>query len=142
MSEDEVKLLNIKFLQQNDTGVYLCRVLNEYGYADLIHYLNVLPGKINSMSSIYVDVFFVFFQESKRPSFLFNDHRIGLNYFLTNLLSYRIIIIITCIIALTFIIFLIYHFRNQKNLRQTLLATRILATRGINTMKNVSLLIF
>ena len=45
MSEDEVKLLNIKKLQRNDTGAYLCRVLNEYGFADLIHYLVVLPGK-------------------------------------------------------------------------------------------------
>jgi hypothetical protein len=45
MSEDEVKLLTIKRLQRNDTGAYLCRVLNEYGYTDLIHYLNVLPGR-------------------------------------------------------------------------------------------------
>ena len=45
MSEDEVKLLNIKKLQRNDSGTYLCRVLNEYGRADLIHRLNVLPGK-------------------------------------------------------------------------------------------------
>jgi hypothetical protein len=44
MSEDEVKLLNIKKLQRNDTGDYLCRVLNEYGFADLIHHLIVLPG--------------------------------------------------------------------------------------------------
>ncbi|CAF1539544.1 unnamed protein product, partial [Rotaria sordida] len=43
MSEDEVKLLTIKRLQQNDTGVYLCRVLNEYGFNDLIHQLTVLP---------------------------------------------------------------------------------------------------
>ena len=45
MAEDEVKLLNIKQLQRNDSGAYLCRVLNEYGFADLIHYLTVLPGK-------------------------------------------------------------------------------------------------
>jgi hypothetical protein len=45
MSEDEVKLLTIQRLQRNDTGAYLCRVLNEYGFTDLIHYLNVLPGK-------------------------------------------------------------------------------------------------
>jgi hypothetical protein len=45
MSEEEVKLLNIKKLQRNDTGDYLCRVLNEYGLADLIHHLIVLPGK-------------------------------------------------------------------------------------------------
>lgn len=46
MAEDEVKLLNIRQLQRNDTGAYLCRVLNEYGFADLIHYLTVLPGKM------------------------------------------------------------------------------------------------
>jgi hypothetical protein len=46
MAEDEVKLLHIKKLQRNDTGAYLCRVLNEYGYADLIHKLIVLPGKL------------------------------------------------------------------------------------------------
>ncbi len=45
MSEDEVKLLTIQRLKRNDTGAYLCRVLNEYGFSDLIHYLNVLPGK-------------------------------------------------------------------------------------------------
>ncbi len=45
MSEEEVKLLNIKKLRRNDTGDYLCRVLNEYGWADLIHHLIVLPGK-------------------------------------------------------------------------------------------------
>lgn len=45
MSEEEVKLLNIKNVRRNDTGAYLCRVLNEYGFADLIHHLNVLPGK-------------------------------------------------------------------------------------------------
>lgn len=45
MSEDEVKLLTIRNLQRNDTGAYICRVLNEYGYTDLIHYLTVLPGK-------------------------------------------------------------------------------------------------
>lgn len=48
MSEDEVKLLTIKSLQENDSGTYLCRVLNEYGYTDLIHHLHVLPGKIFS----------------------------------------------------------------------------------------------
>jgi len=47
MTEDEVKLLNIKQLQRNDTGDYLCRVLNEYGFADLIHHVVVLPGKFN-----------------------------------------------------------------------------------------------
>lgn len=44
MSEEEVKLLNVKHLQRNDTGAYLCRVLNEYGFADLIHHVIVLPG--------------------------------------------------------------------------------------------------
>ena len=45
MSEDEVKLLTITRLRQNDTGIYLCRVLNEYGFNDLIHHLTVLSGK-------------------------------------------------------------------------------------------------
>ena len=52
MSEEEVKLLNIHKLQRNDTGDYLCRVLNEYGLADLIHHLVVRPGKkIDVLSS-------------------------------------------------------------------------------------------
>jgi hypothetical protein len=53
MSEDEVKLLNIKRLQRNDTGTYLCRVLNEYGFADLIHRLIVLPGNKFILLIIY-----------------------------------------------------------------------------------------
>lgn len=58
MSEDEVKLLNINKLRINDTGDYLCRVLNEYGYADLIHHLNVLPGKCQANG--YVEKRFIF----------------------------------------------------------------------------------
>lgn len=53
----------------------------------------------------------------------------------------EIIITIVCLIGIllfAFIFFLIYHFRNEKSLRQTLLATRILATRGINNLKAVS----
>ena len=46
MSEDDVKLLTIQNLRRNDSGSYLCRVLNEYGFTDLLHYLIVLPGKI------------------------------------------------------------------------------------------------
>lgn len=45
MSEDEVKLLTIESLQEKDSGTYLCRVSNEYGYTDLLHHLRVLPGK-------------------------------------------------------------------------------------------------
>ena len=45
MSEEEVKLLTIQRSQRNDTGTYLCRVLNEYGFNDLIHHLLVLPGE-------------------------------------------------------------------------------------------------
>jgi hypothetical protein len=55
MSEDEVKLLTIQRLQKNDTGTYICRVLNEYGFTDLIHHLLVLPGKIHAS---YSNVFF------------------------------------------------------------------------------------
>lgn len=46
MSEEEVKLLTIRLLKRNDTGAYLCRVLNEYGFNDLIHRLTVLPGNL------------------------------------------------------------------------------------------------
>ncbi len=53
MSEDEVKLLTIKRLQRNDTGAYLCRVLNEYGFTDLIHYLNVLSGNNSAFDSFF-----------------------------------------------------------------------------------------
>ena len=63
-----------------------------------------------------------------------------------NLISDRLpdelIITIGCVIGIflfAFICFLIYHFRNQKSLRRTLLATRILATRGISGLKTVSL---
>jgi hypothetical protein len=55
MSEDEVKLLNIKKLQRNDTGDYLCRVLNEYGSADLIHHLLVLPGKSLNLICLFIN---------------------------------------------------------------------------------------
>ncbi|CAF3824726.1 unnamed protein product, partial [Rotaria magnacalcarata] len=118
MSEDEVKLLNIKNLKRNDTGSYLCRVLNEYGFADLIHNLTVLPA-------------------SERPSLLQNLS-MGTRHSISTRLPDELIITIGCIIAIllfAFILFLIYHFRNQKSLRRTLLATRILATRGINTLK-------
>ena len=57
MSEDEVKLLTIQRSQRNDTGTYLCRVLNEYGFNDLLHHLLVLPGEsshILSVASVHV----------------------------------------------------------------------------------------
>ncbi|CAF3801512.1 unnamed protein product [Rotaria sordida] len=112
MSEDEVKLLTIKRLQQNDTGVYLCRVLNEYGFNDLIHQLTVLP-------------------DSERPLLLQNISS-NRRHYISSRLSDELIILIGCIIGIllfAFIFFLIYHFRNEKSLQQTLLATRILATR-------------
>jgi hypothetical protein len=61
---------------------------------------------------------------------------------ISNRLPDELIITIACIIGIllfVFVFFLIYHFRNQKSLRQTLLATRILATRGISNLKSVSL---
>ncbi|CAF1581702.1 unnamed protein product [Adineta ricciae] len=119
MTEDEVKLLNIKKVQQNDTGSYLCRVLNEYGFADLVHYLVVLPV-------------------AERPSVLKNFPT-GIRNYISNRLADELIITIAAIIAIllfAFICFLIYHYRNQKSLRQTLLATRILATRGISNLKS------
>jgi len=138
MSEDEVKLLTIKSLQRNDTGTYLCRVLNEYGFTDLIHYLNVLPGK-EICSLIF---FFKYFslKVSERPSLLKKISSNKRHYFY-NRFPDEIIILIVCVIAIllfAFVFFLIYHFRNEKSLRQTLLATRILATRSINNLKNVS----
>jgi hypothetical protein len=63
-------------------------------------------------------------------------------YHLSSRLPDEIIITIACVIGIllfAFIFFLIYHFRNEKSLRQTLLATRILATRGISNLKSVSL---
>ena len=70
MSEDEVKLLTIQRLQRNDTGAYLCRVLNEYGYTDLIHHLNVLPGNQSlSLSRLIFMKYFSFFFHLK----LLND---------------------------------------------------------------------
>lgn len=141
MSEDEVKFLNIRKLQRNDTGDYLCRVLNEYGYNDLIHHLIVLPGKKSDFIVFLKkgNICF-FFKASERPSLLkmFLPSRGRL---ISNKLPDALIITIACIIGillLGFIFFLIYHFRNQKSLRQTLLATRILATRGISNLKSVS----
>lgn len=137
MAEEEVKLLNIKRLQRNDTGTYLCRVLNEYGLADLIHHLVVLPGKRNSIEySFSLNLRLA----SERPSVL-NKPSAGRGHFLSSQLPDEMIIIISCIIGvllLAFLFFLIYHFRNQKSLRQTLLATRILATRGVSNLKSVS----
>lgn len=54
MSEEEVKLLTINRLQRNDTGTYLCRVLNEYGFNDLIHHLTVLPGKLLEFFAVII----------------------------------------------------------------------------------------
>ena len=141
MSEDEVKLLNIKKLEINDTGDYLCRVLNEYGYADLIHHLTVLPGKY-SITIIYSSTARQMFSSSKaseRPSLLTGGTKTT-RRFLSNSLQDELLISIGCVIAimvLLFIIFIIYHIRNRKSLRRTLLATRILATRGITTLKSV-----
>ncbi|CAF3929533.1 unnamed protein product [Rotaria sordida] len=112
MSEDEVELLTIKRLQQNDTGVYLCRVLNEYGFNDLIHQFTVLP-------------------DSERPLLLQNIST-SKRHYISSRLSDELIILIDCIIGISLfacIFFLIYHFRNEKSLQQTLLTTRILATR-------------
>jgi hypothetical protein len=60
---------------------------------------------------------------------------------LSSRLPNEIIITIACVIGIllfAFLFFLIYHCHNEKSLRQTLLATRILATRGINNLKSVS----
>ncbi|CAF1499751.1 unnamed protein product, partial [Rotaria sordida] len=106
MSEDEVELLTIKRLQQNDTGVYLCRVLNEYGFNDLIHQFTVLP-------------------DSERPLLLQNIST-SKRHYISSRLSDELIILIDCIIGISLfacIFFLIYHFRNEKSLQQTLLAT-------------------
>jgi hypothetical protein len=69
----------------------------------------------------------------------------GIRHYISNRLPDELIITIACIIGIilfAFICFLIYHYRNQKSLRQTLLATRILATRGISNLKSVSFGVF
>ena len=141
MSEDEVKLLNIKQLRRNDTGTYLCRVLNEYGFTDLIHHLTVLPGKRTSSLHCWlcltIDYVLI---DSERPSLLKNTSATKY-YYLSNRLTDKLILTIAGVVGillLAFIFFLIYHFRQEKSLRQTLLATRILATRGISSLKSVS----
>lgn len=61
--------------------------------------------------------------------------------FLQNRFANEFLIILGCVvflIFLTFMCFIIYHIRNRKSLRRTLLATRILATRGITNLKSVS----
>ena len=65
----------------------------------------------------------------------------GTRHHISHWVPDELMIAVVCTIAvvfLAFIIFLIYHFRNQKSLRRTLLATRILATRGITSLKSVS----
>ncbi|CAF0895728.1 unnamed protein product [Didymodactylos carnosus] len=112
MTEDEVKLMTINNAQINDTGTYLCRVLNEYGFVDLLHHLNVLPGAL-------------------RPTLPPIRHQIAG-------MVEELIIAITSVIAIlifSFTLFLIYHCRNQKSLRRSLLATRILATGGSENLK-------
>jgi uncharacterized membrane protein YbhN (UPF0104 family) len=81
--------------------------------------------------------FVFFFEDSERPAVL----TITKGHYISSRLPDEIIITIACVIGIllfAFIFFLIYHFRNEKTLRQTLLATRILATRGINNLKSVS----
>ena len=139
MTEDEVKLLNIKKVRKNDTGAYLCRVLNEYGFADLVHYLVVLPGMFY-LSFDNIPWYPFDFIVAQRPSVLKNFPT-GIRNYISNRLAAELIITIAAIVAIlffAFICFLIYHYRNQKSLRQTLLATRILATRGISNLKSVS----
>lgn len=139
MSEDDVKLLTIKHLQRNDTGAYICRVLNEYGFSDLIHYLNVLPGNgLPSSSGVRTSSLF---EASERFLSEKNVNRTKKPNFLSSRLPDELILIIGCsigLLVLAFILFLIYHCRHEKTLRQTLLATRILATRGISNLKSVS----
>jgi magnesium-transporting ATPase (P-type) len=80
---------------------------------------------------------------SERPSSMKNPAG-GRRHLISNRLPDELIITIACIIGILlfiFLFFLIYHFRNQKSLRQTLLATRILATRGISNLKSVSLFV-
>ena len=142
MSEDDVKLLTIKHLQRNDTGAYICRVLNEYGFSDLIHYLNVLPGNGLLFSGVRLNGIPSFpFEASERFLSEKNVDRTKKPTFLSSQLPDELILIIGCsigLLLLAFILFLIYHCRHEKTLRQTLLATRILATRGISNLKTVS----
>lgn len=90
---------------------------------------------------IYFDLFLVSLPSaSERPAVLKNPFPRRRN-FISSRLPDELLIVIAAIVGLVllvFIIFLVYHFRNQKTLRQTLLATRILATRGISNLKSVS----
>jgi hypothetical protein len=82
----------------------------------------------------------LFFVASERPYSTKNPAG-GRRHLISNRLPDELIIAIACIIGIllfAFLFFLVYHFRNQKSLRQTLLATRILATRGISNLKAVS----
>lgn len=135
MSEDEVKLLTIENLKLNDTGTYLCRVLNEYGFTDLLHHLIVLPGKNRNLVE---NVFFIFlrFQEANRNLTKIENQSISFH------VSEEMIVMIATIILVlvfAFIFFLIYHLRHEKTLRETLIAARLRGTRGINTLKAVKL---
>jgi hypothetical protein len=89
---------------------------------------------------LYIQKIFFFFEDSERPLLLKNIST-NKRHYISSRLPDEIIITIGCVIGIllfAFIFFLIYHFRNEKSLRQTLLATRILATRGINNLKSVS----
>ena len=140
MSEDEVKLLHIKRLERNDSGSYLCRVLNEYGHADLLHHVTVLPGTCVLRSNKPNVCFSLSRVASERP-LLTNNLSMNTRRSLSTRLPDELMITIACVVGIilfAFIFFLIYHFRNQKSLRRTLIATRILATRGISNLKTVN----
>ena len=82
----------------------------------------------------------ILLEDSDRPAVL-KDRLSTKNRSISSRLPDEILILIACVIGVllfAFILFLIYHFRNEKTLRRTLLATRILATRGINNLKSVS----
>ncbi len=88
----------------------------------------------------FVSSKYLFFEDSERP-IIVGDMGSTQGRYLSSRLPDEILIAIACVIGIllfAFIFFLIYHFRNEKTLRQTLLATRILATRGINNLKSVS----
>jgi hypothetical protein len=91
---------------------------------------------------MFSSINYVSCQDVKRPLPMKSLSTTKKHHYLSSRLPDELILTIACLIGIllfAFIFFLIYHFRHEKSLRQTLLATRILATRGISNLKSVSM---